>query len=161
MLPLSLIPEGRSVQRTARVPSPKPVYRPKLLRRIPPSHRKTASAYSTPASSYSSRVLFHSPEPPATSRSFPYSAERPLSDRFLRLQKDLRKAGFEVEADTTISPSSRSYIFDEGNSSGSPRQKASPMDPSDCALRPTLRWCAYCRAERVTIRDWAASRKTW
>ena len=159
-MPASRIPEGRSMQKPAKVPSPRPIYRPKLLRRIPPSHRKTASAYATPVSSYSPRVLFHAPEPPVTSRSLLYNAERPLSDRFLRLQKDLRRAGFDFEADTTISPSSRSYIFDEV-SSGSPRQKASPMGPADCALGPTLRWCAYCKGETVAVRDWAAGRKTW
>jgi hypothetical protein len=169
-LPVSLVPASKPMQSAAipdrispQKPLSTPTYRPKLLRRIPAYHRKTASAYSAPTSNYTARALFHSPRPdlPATSRSLIYPTERPLSDRFLRLQKDLRRAGYDLEAETTISPTSRSYIFDEGNSSGSPRQKAIPIDQHECLLHPSLRWCAYCKAETVAIRDWVAGKKTW
>lgn len=106
-------------------------------------------------------------DPSGTSRSVPTHRSL-LSDRFLRLQQDLRRAGFATDtlrksvSDADFELSSF-YEKESLSRCNSPRVAAIRIEneTGEDVSRPQLRYCANCRCEVVTETQFTASRKTW
>ena len=120
------------------------------------------------------RSLFHSQSTTGrTPRSPDLNPTPQLSQRFLKLQRDLRSAGYAIESP----PYSDEFVLDskdliasyspEGGRtidfmSGS-RISAVPVevDLTRSPALPQLQWCSYCRTDVVTITEYHSTRKTW
>ena len=104
-------------------------------------------------------------DPLSTTRSIP--THRPkLSDRFLKLQSDLKRAGFDtdelIKSASDIDFSNYSDL-DSLSKANSPRLRATRIETeqNEDISRPQLRYCPYCKCEVVTETQYKSGKKTW